>query len=254
VNLVNLIDPGLVGIIFVLLFFGLILVFAVLGRRKAESGFRTIPGYTRLVRSIGLAVEAGKRVHISLGRGTLLGPDGPSALVGLSVLKRVARSANVSDRPPVATSGEGALAMLSQDTLREVYRSVGRLNQYEPTAGQVSGLTPFSYAAGTMPVVSDEKTAVSLLIGHFGSEVALITEAAERSGSLTLAGSDQVSAQAVIYAAAQEPLIGEDVFAAGAYLEGGTVQVASLHAQDVLRWVVVAVTLIGAVLKFLGIL
>jgi hypothetical protein len=254
VNLANLIDPGLIGFIFILVFIGLILVFAVMERKKPAPGFRTIPAYTRLVRSIGLAVEAGKRVHISLGRGTLLGPDGPSALVGLSVLKRVARSANVSDRPPVATSGEGALAVLSQDTLRDVYRSAGRLNQYDPTAGQVSGLTPFSYAAGAMPVVSDEQVAVSLLIGHFGSEVALITEAAERSNSLTLAGSDQVSAQAVIYAAAEEPLIGEDVFAAGAYLEGGTVQVASLRAQDVLRWALVGVTLIGAVLKFLGII
>lgn len=253
-NLAALIDPGLVGFIFILVFFGLILVFVVAGRNKPAPGFRPIPSYTRLVRSIGLAVEAGKRVHISLGRGTLLGPDGPSALVGLSVLKRVARSANVSDRPPVATSGEGALAMLSQDTLRSVYRSVGRLNQYDPTAGQVSGLTPFSYAAGTMPVVSDEQVAASLLIGHFGSEVALITEAAERSNSMTLAGSDQVSAQAVIYAAAEEPVIGEDVFAAGAYLEAGKVQVASLRAQDVLRWAIVGVTLIGAVLKFLGLI
>jgi hypothetical protein len=254
VNLANLIDPGIVGFIFVLLFFGLILVFAVIGRNKPAPGFRAIPSYTRLVRSIGLAVEAGKRVHISLGRGTLLGPDGPSALVGLSVLKRVARSANVSDRPPVATSGDGALAVLSQDTLRGVYRSVGRLNQYDPTAGQISGLTPFSYAAGTMPVVNDEQVAASLLIGHFGSEVALITEAAERSNSLTLAGSDQVSTQAVIYAAAEEPVIGEDVFAAGAYLEAGTIQVASLRAQDVLRWAIVGVTLIGAVLKFLGLI
>lgn len=253
-NLANLTDPGLVGFIFILIFFGLILIFAVAGRNKPVPGFRAIPSYTRLVRSIGLAVEAGKRVHISLGRGTLLGPDGPSALVGLSVLKRVARSANVSDRPPVATSGEGALAMLSQDTLRSVYRSAGRLNQYDPTAGQVSGLTPFSYAAGTMPVVSDEQVAASLLIGHFGSEVALITEAAERNNSLTLAGSDQVSTQAVIYAVAEEPVIGEDVFAAGAYLEAGTIQVASLRAQDVLRWAIVGVTLIGAVLKFLGLI
>lgn len=53
------------------------------------------------------------------------------------------------------------------------------------------------------------------MIGNFGSEAALINEAAERSGSLTLAGTDTIPGQAVLYATAQEPLIGEEVFAGG---------------------------------------
>jgi hypothetical protein len=119
-----------------------------------------------------------------------------------------------------------------------------------PTGGQVSGLTPFSYAAGTLPAIFDEHVSTTILSGHFGSEVALITDASERVGALTLAGSEDLPAQAVLYAAAQEPLIGEELFAAGAYLNAGPLHTASLRTQDVLRWVLILAILVGAILKF----
>ena len=92
-----------------------------------------------------------------------------------------------------------------------------------------------------------------ILAGHFGSEVALLTDAAERSQSLTIAGSDNLSAQAVLYAGAQEPLIGEELYAVGAYIRAGSVHAASVHAQDVLRWLLVLAILAGVVLKLAGI-
>jgi hypothetical protein len=94
----------------------------------------------------------------------------------------------------------------------------------------------------------------NLLIGSFGSEVALITEASDRSESLTLAGTDNLTGQAVLYATAQEPLIGEDTYAGGAYMGAGGMHQASLTAQDILRWVIILALLIGAVLKLVGVL
>jgi hypothetical protein len=121
-------------------------------------------------------------------------------------------------------------------------------------SGQLSGLTPFSYAAGTLSIIHDEDVSTNVLLGSFGSEVALINEAGERSGSLTLAGTDNVAAQSVIYASAHEPLIGEETYASGAYLGVGRVHVASLHAQDILRWVLAGAIVIGSILKLVGIL
>jgi hypothetical protein len=114
-------------------------------------------------------------------------------------------------------------------------------------------LTPFSYAAGTLPVILDEGTSTHILAGHFGSEAALLTDAAERNQGLILAGSDNLSAQAVLYAGAQEPLVGEELYAAGAYISADSVHAASVHAQDILRWVLVLAILAGVVLKLAGI-
>jgi hypothetical protein len=168
-------------------------------------------------------------------------------------LQRIARAASISDRPPVATSGEATLAILSQDTLRSAYHAIGADSQYDPSLGQLSGLTPFSYAAGAMPVVFDMQVSVNILAGHYGSEVALITDAAERSGLLVLAGSDSLPAQAILYAAAQEPLIGEELYAAGAYVQAGPMHLASVRAQDVLRWILIGGILVMILAKLAGI-
>jgi len=243
---------GLLGSIFVLIFFGLMVIFVVSGRSRPGLHLRQIPAFSKLSRAIGLAVEAGSRLHVSLGRGGVIGPESASAFVGLSMLERLARSASTGDNPPVATSGEGVLGVLAQDTLRGAYQRIGLGEQFEATSSQVMGLTPFSYAAGTLSLTSDQKTGANILAGSFGSEVALITAAGERSGNLTLAGTDNLSAQAVLYATAHEPLIGEELYAGGAYLEAGPMHAASLRAQDAIRWVLAGVIVLGVLAKLFG--
>jgi hypothetical protein len=245
---------SVMGIIFVLLFAGLMVLFFATGRGRSVRNLREIPAFTRLRRSVGLAVEAGKRVHVSLGRGGLIGMPAGSALVGLSILDRISRAASSSDRPPVATSGEGVLTVLSQDVMRSAYRNVSTEEKYDPSAGRMSGLTPFSYVAGAIPVILDEQVSTNVLVGNFGSEVGLLAEASEQKGNLTVAGTDHIPAQAVLVAAAQEPLLGEEVYAGGAYLGAGAFHIASLRAQDVLRWILIAVMLGGAFAKLVGLL
>ncbi len=244
---------GLTGLGFVLIFFGLIVIFLAAGRRGSRRLLRPIPAFERLGHAIGLSVEAGRRLHLSLGRGGLTGIPAGSAFIGLTMLRRIAQVASISDRPPVATSGEGTLAILSRDTLRSAYQNLGAANLYDPVSGRLTGLTPFAYAAGTLPVIYDEEVNATVLAGNFGPEVALITDAAERTGGMTLAGSDSLPAQAVLYATAQEPLIGEELYAAGAYIQAGQTHLASLQAEDVLRVLVIAVTIVLGALKLLGV-
>src|SRR4030042_2645514 len=90
--------------------------------------------------------------------------------------------------------------------------------------------------------------------GHLGTEIALLTEAGERNRSLTVAGTDSIHAQAVLYATSDEPLLGEELYAAGAYLGAGPANLASLRMQDILRWVLVVAIILGAIIKLSGIL
>ena len=243
---------GLIGLAFILIFFGLIVTFAASGRSRPGLNLRSISAFTKLRRAIGLAVEAGSRLHISIGQGGVIGPQSAAAFIGLSVLEKMAGSASTGDNPPIATTGEGTLGIMAQDTLRGTYQRIGLGDQFDATSGRVTGLTPFSYTAGTISLVSDEKTGANILAGHFGSEVALITDAGERSDNMTLAGTDDLPAQAVLFATAHEPLIGEELYAGGAYLDAGPVHDASLRAQDIIRWSIVVVIILGILAKFLG--
>jgi hypothetical protein len=222
-------------------------------RRKSPSVFRRIPAFTRLRYAVGRVVEDGTRLHVTLGHASLTTSQSASALAGLALLRRLAELTSAGDQPPIATSGDAALSILSQDTLQSGSQASAQ-GTYDPTAGRLTGLTPFSYAAGAMPVIRDENISTNVLIGNFGVEAALLTDAAERANTFTLAGSDNLTAQAVLYGCAQEPLIGEELFAAGAYMEAGTMHDASLKVQDVLRWLIIAFILIGALLKLVGIL
>lgn len=242
------------GLLFIIVCLGLILFFYFSGSTREKFELRAIQAFSHFRREVDLAVEAGKRLHISLGRGSINELRGGSAFVGLTILDRCARAASNSDRPPVTTSGDGVVMVLSQDTLQSTYCSLATEQRYDPTSARLTGLNPFAYATGAMPAINDEHVTANILAGHFGTEVALLTEAGERSRSLTVAGSDSIPAQAVLYATADEPLLGEELFAAGAYLDGGLAHTASLHMQDIIRWVLVAAIVIGAILKLLGIL
>jgi hypothetical protein len=227
----------------------LLLVGFTFWRRRTPASFRLIDAYERLNRSVGLAVENGTRLHISLGRGNFITARGGSALAGLAMLRRLAERTSVSDRPPIVTSGDASLAILSQDTLQSGYRAAGAEEQYRLTTGRLAGLTPFSYAAGTLSTIHDENVSANIVIGDLGAESALLAEASDRKNTGLIAASDDLSAQSVFFASSEEPLIGEELFAAGAYVGAGASHEASLHVQDILRWLIILAILIGSFIK-----
>jgi len=242
------------GLLVVLIGAAAIFLLAVFDRKQSTSPLRPIAGFQSLRRAIGLAVEDGKRLHVSIGSANILNPNSASALVGLSTLSRIAQLSMISDRPPIATSGEGSLAILSQDTLRDAYRSGNALEQYDPTRARLAGVTPMSYIAGAIPIVHDESITANLLVGSYGGEVALLADAIDQENAFSLAASDSLTAQAAMYATASEPLIGEELFAIPAYLQAGPFYTASLRAQDILRWIVIAAILVGSALKLAAII
>ncbi len=223
-------------------------------KRKSPPAFREIAALARLKKAAGLAVEDGTRLHVSLGRGGLVSPRGAASLSALALLRQIGEQTSISDRPPVATSGDPVLAALSQDTLQAACQSAGVDELFQPTSGRLGGLTPFSYAAGAMTVARQEQVSTDVLMGDFGAEVGLLTEASERENSTLIAAASEPSAQAILFASATEPLVGEELFAAPAYIGNDPAQRASLQAQDILRWLVILALLAAAGMKMVGLI
>jgi hypothetical protein len=231
----------------------LLLVFTFI-KRKLPPVFREIPALTRLKRAAGLSVEDGTRLHISLGRGGLVTPRGAASLSALALLRQIGEQTSISDCPPVATSGDPLLAVLSQDALKTAYRSAGAEELFQPTSGQLAGVTPFSYAAGAMEVAHQEQVSINVLMGDFGPEVGLLTEASERENAALIAAASDPAAQSILFASTNEPLVGEELFAVPAYIGDGPALRASLQVQDVLRWLVILALLAAAGLKMVGLI
>ena len=231
----------------------ILLLTITLWKRKSPAKLRDIPALTRLFRTLGLSVEDGTRLHISLGRGSFLDSRGGSGLAGLAVLRYIAERTSVSDEPAVASAGDPALGLLAQDTLQAGYQAAGVEELYVPTTGRVTGLTPFGYAAGAMNISQNENVSTNIMLGHFGPEAALLAEASDRENITVIGASDDLAGQAVLFANTQDALIGEELFAAGAYMCAGASHTASLTVQDILRWTIIVALLGGVFAKLAGI-
>jgi hypothetical protein len=228
----------------------LLVIFYLLVRRRGARnvGLREVEALKSLPGMVGAAVETGKRLHLSLGSGALGQSDTATTLAGLNTAGQIATVAVVSDKAPVVTSTDGATALLAEDVVRTMYRDQNAADRYTGDVARVAGVSPVSFSAALSTLVNEEAVSGTVLVGPVGPEAALLAEAGRRAGATTLAGTDNVSAQAALFAAADQALIGEDVYAAGAYLGRDTGHVASLQTQDIVRGLLIAVIVFGALL------
>ncbi len=238
--------------ILLLLFAVLLVVFTVM-RKRWPPFFRSIGSFNLLGRAIENSVETGERIHLSLGTGNLTGRESAPALVGLSMLERIISAAAVSDRPTVVTTADGSLMILAQDTLKRSYARVRAGERYESSGARMIGATPYSYAASFPAFLQQDEVSVHIINGSFGIEGGLAASFAEQKDLFVMAGTDDLQIQALMYAVSDNSLVGEEVFAGGAYLHANPMHSASLQTEDVIRWLIIGVILAGSVLAAIGV-
>ncbi len=227
-----------------------------IGEKKKKTTFikRRIPAIKELEKQQGRAIESGQRIHVAVGNSDLLDENNAASLLAVEVMENLARNSAASDRPLITTTSDGAVSLLLQSRLHHQYCDLNLKDLYRPQLAQMSGSTPFAYTAGILPIIHDEHISINIAAGKLGSEVGLIAEAGNRQKAVLIGGSTEPEGQAVLYGMAQEPLIGEEIFAIPAYLKEDQKNNASLKVQDILRFSLIGFLLAGSLLKLLGVL
>jgi hypothetical protein len=220
-------------------------------RAGRKIGLRSLDAYAALRRQSAKSVEAGRGLHFSIGRANLTKVTNPTGVAVVSVLDYVNNQAASSDIHPLVTAGDGSMFLAAQDSLRGAYRTVGRKSRISPSQTQYVAADDqaMAYAAGASSIVSQGQLESNLLIGRYGAEIAILTETADREGMDQVIGSDDPTALAIAVLATDKVLLGEELFAAGAYLNGEPVQIASLQLQDILRVLAIVGILLVAIVN-----
>jgi hypothetical protein len=223
-------------------------------RRTPE--LRPIAAWEALRGLVGRVTEEGKRVHLSLGRAAVGGEQTAVVSAALDVQRHLAHEGAALDTGPedpalVVTVADPLLMLAAQDALYRAYREVGHPAGYDATQVQLIAPDPLAYAVGAQDRIDDERTAANVMVGHQGDEYLLLGETGAQRDLLQVAGSDALNAQALMVATADHVLLGEEAFAAGAYLTRRPALVASLQVQDVLRAAAVIAILVGVLVKSL---
>jgi hypothetical protein len=232
------------ALIVLLIFTAAAALIFLLRRRIAsgiEPGLRPLPGYAALKSQIGRAVESGRRVHFALGRASLTGTASPASIASLAALESLARDGCASGVPPLVSVGEGSLLPAAQDTVRAGYERANRPKEYALSAAQFLApeTAPFAYAAGAADLMTNQEIGSNLMLGRFGGELALLSEAADRADMEQVIGSDDPLALSVGAAVTDNLIIGEELLAAHAYLHGRADQLAALQLQDIFRLLII---------------
>lgn len=248
---IALVDAALgVSLIFLLL---LLILFTLWVRMLRKAGveiqLRPIKAFQRVQTVQAESGESGRPLHVSLGSGSIGDGTTAESMAGLILLDQLARKAAAYAVPPIVTVAEATTMIAAQDRLREAWQKAGRWEDYRSSQVRLIAPDPAGYAVGTMGFIASGVSGPTILLGAFREEYLLPAEAGARRNALPLAGAASPTVLPFVYATAEEPLIGEEIFASGAYLGKLPAHIGSLLVLDWARALLILVILAGALAK-----
>ena len=233
---------GQTGMGVFLLFFSVVALLVLLvwnGKKGSSPPVRSLPAFQDLRIETGYAAESGGAIHIALGSGKLYAEDALTSLAALQVVESLVESAVSYNTPPIITVGDSTLLPIAQDILRRAYERYGVGAMYDPNQVRFVAPSPVAYAAGAAHIVATEDVTATMMVGAFGPEVSLITDAGARRDLSQLAAATTPDSLGPLYPVTDRLAVGEELFAAGAQTSGERRYLVSLTVQDMLRAIVV---------------
>jgi hypothetical protein len=103
----------------------------------------------------------------------------------------------------------------------------------------------FGYVAAVDGVMVRERPATIFLLGAFFAESLILAETGNSVGAIQIAGTARPAQLPFFIAACDFTLIGEELFAASAYLSGEPRQLGSLKGQDVGKAIAMIIIVVG---------
>ena len=97
----------------------------------------------------------------------------------------------------------------------------------------------FGFAAAVDGIMVREKPATNLFLGMFWAESLILAETGNITGAIQIAGTDAVAQLPFFVTACDYTIIGEELYAASAYLSRTPVLVGSLKAQDIGKAIII---------------
>ena len=227
-----------------LLLMSIVIVMTVVSAQKGKQYFiRRIPGLSAIDEAVGRAVEMGRGILLSTGLSDVIDII---TLQALAICASVASSAaryGTRVQMPVYNS---AMLPIAEDTISNAYQQAGRGDAYSPDDVRYLSNQQFAYAAGVAGMIQREKFAATFLFGTFFAESLIMAENANMVGAIQVAGTPSTTQVPFFIAACDYVIIGDEYYAATAYLTRQPTLLGSIVAQDRVKIGILATIVIGS--------
>jgi len=218
--------------------------FIILYISRAKKGktlfVRRIAGLEAVDEAVGRATEMGKSVLYVPGIQDL---DDVQTVAGITLLGSIAKTtAKYNTKLDVPVSRSMVLAA-ARETVKQAYISAGRPDAYNDDIVHYITDEQFGYVAALDGIMVRDKPAACFYLGAFFAESLILAETGNSIGAIQVAGTAMPAQLPFFVAACDYTLIGEELFAASAYLSKEPRALGSLKGADVGK--VIALTFIG---------
>jgi hypothetical protein len=231
-------------------FFTFVLFFIQNAQGEGQKPYiRRIPGIDAIEEAIGRATEMGRPVLYVPGVQDIEDMQTVQALI---ILESVAKTTARYETPIKVPVAYPIPFTIAQEMVKSGYVHAGRADQYDPESVQFVSPEQFAFVAAITGVMMRDKPAAHIFLGAFFAESLLLAEAGFASGAIQVAGTANAGQLPFFVVACDYTLIGEELFAASAYLSGEPKLVGSLKGADLMKIAIILLVLVGCLLETFG--
>ena len=242
---------GKTALFLVMLLFSAVIVWNIYDARSGKDIFvRRIPGLEAVDEAIGRATEMGRSILYVLGLGSI---SRVSTIASMTILGQVARRTADYETPLRVPCIDPIVLNVVREVVKTSYIDEGHPDAYnEENIFYLTG-SQFAYAAGVDGMMVREKPAAIFLQGSFAAESLILAETGNSIGAIQIAGTDSEHQLPFFIAACDYTLIGEELYAATAYLSKDPMFLGSLKGQDWGKVLILAMIVLGVALESFGV-
>ena len=225
--------------------FGGVVFFAIGLAKKREMFLRRIPGLDAVDEAIGRSTELGKPILYLTGAHDM---NDPSTIAAAVILGRVAKRAASYETELLVPHREPITMAVCQEITKQAYLEAGKPDLFKEDANFFITTDQFSYTAAVDGIMLRKKPAANFFMGSYFAESLLLTETGASTGAIQIAGTDSDHQLPFFVTTCDYTLIGEELYAASAYLSREPVQIGTLRGQDIGKALILGVLGVGTVL------
>ena len=221
---------------------GSVIYFIYHAKRGKKLFIRKIAGLEAIDEAVGRATEMGRPVLFIPG---IRDMDDVQTIAGITILGRVARTIAEYDIKINMPVSKSIVMTTARETIKEAYATAGRSDEYSDDMVYYTTDEQFGYVAAVDGIMVRDRPATCFYMGSFFAESLIFAETGNSIGAIQIAGTAMPAQLPFFVAACDYTLIGEELFAASAYLSGEPKQLGSLKGQDVGKIIAMAAILLG---------
>jgi hypothetical protein len=216
--------------------------FIYMGAKGKDLYIRKIAGLEAVDEAVGRATEMGRSILFVPG---IQDMDNVQTVAGITILSNIAkRTATYETELDVPVSRSITMSV-GRETVKQAYLEAGRPDLYSDDIVHYITDEQFGYVAAVDGIMVRQRPAACFYLGAFFAESLILAETGNSIGAIQVAGTAMPTQLPFFVAACDYTLIGEELFAASAYLSKDKKMMGSLKGQDAGKAIAMVFIVVG---------